>query len=126
MPAEYDRSDFGTEFMDVDQAFIFDTLGCKIAATYKRGSDSIAITVVKGDQITTYDDRVGVDLAIGDLGFWVRADALDFGSGVVLPKKHDQIITDNGDIYDVVDPGRMDAENILILVPVVRSSYTQP
>jgi len=120
----YNRSTFGADFQNVDLKFIQKDV--RLDATYKRGLSTVDLEVVRGAAVTNYDDRAGVDIAIGDGSFWIKADLLDFGSGPFAPEMHDQIHTANGDVYEVLDPGRLDAENILWSVPVVRVDYVQP
>jgi len=120
----YDRSSFGDDFLAFDQDLILQDFSQTV--TYKRGGDSISISAIPGDVVTAYDDRTGIDVAIGDGSFWLKCDDLDFGDGVFMPKIHDKITTGEGIVFEVLDPGRMDSERILNQVPVVRVDFPQP
>ena len=122
MANEHDRSTFGTEFLTVDQEYIIADF--KLTVTYRRGTDTVDIDAVLDGVLTTYDDRTGIDLAIGDSSFWIKPDDLDFGSGVFQPKMHDEIELPNGTVYEVLEPGNLDSERCMIRIPTIRTEYT--
>jgi len=117
-----DQSAFGQEFASVDQPLIIADF--RILIEYKRGTDTVSIYAVQSSETIGYDDRTGIDVAIGDASFWINTADIDFGSGAFQPKMHDRITTPSGDVYEVLAPGDLDSEKIMRRVPVVKVEYT--
>lgn len=121
----FNRSTFGEAFLSFEQDLFADEFG--IIVTYKRDADTIEnIRAMMGEVLTVYDDRTGIDIALGDGSLWLLATDIDFGNGPFQPAKHDQLITAKGDVYEVLAPGEMDAEKIMIQIPVTLSLYATP
>jgi len=118
----YVRSTFGDDFKDIDQAFIIKDF--QITVKYTRGTDVIAsLLVIAGEVVTEYDDTTGIDLAIGDSSFWIDPDLLTFGDGPFQPALHDQIENSLGQVFDVLQPGELDPESAMIIVPTIQVEY---
>lgn len=121
--AGYDRSDFGDTFKaDAIPAF-FSEFGEMI--TYLRGVQSVALAAIQGDAITANDPSTGIDVSLGNGSWEISADELDFGSGPIVPKAQDQVITLKGEIWTVVESGVLDAEQLIWTIPVKRCEYKE-
>jgi hypothetical protein len=111
------RSEFGTEFFTIDQEYIMDEFW--VTATYQQGSTTVeGVYAALGAVITSYDPRLGIDVAIGDSSIWVKPCSL-----TVDPKMHDRITLSNGHIYEAKAPGALDDERCLLRIPTVRVAY---
>jgi hypothetical protein len=119
----YDRSDFGTEFREEVMPEMLDAFGESV--TYRRGVQAVSLTAIQGDVMTANDTATGIDVAVGDGSWEIVADQLDFGSGPIVPKAHDQIITAKGEVYSVVEAGALDSEQMAWTIPVKRSEYRE-
>ena len=100
----YDRSTFGDEFYSFDQELIISEF--KQTVTYRRGADTVSIDAIPAGVVTEYDDRTGIDLAIGEGSFWLKLSQLTFGSGNFMPRLHDKITTAQGEVFAAGSSGK--------------------
>jgi hypothetical protein len=121
--AGYDRSAFGTMFVDDALPQFFEAFGETIG--YRRGAEYVSLAGIQGEAVTGNDSNTGIDVVIGDASWEVSADDLDFGAGPIVPKAQDQISTAKGEIYVVVEAGVLDAEQLIWTIPVKRSEYKE-
>lgn len=121
--AGYDRSDFGDTFKADAIPVFFAEFGEMI--TYLRGVQSVALAAIQGDAITANDPSTGIDVSLGNGSWEISADELDFGSGPIVPKAQDQIITLKGEIWTVVESGVLDAEQLIWTIPGKRCEYKE-
>lgn len=117
------RSDFGDDFAALELDTLLPEFGEEI--TYRRGVAAVSLTGILAPVVTRYDDREGVDVAVGDSAWLMRVCDLDLGAGCTEPRKFDRIITAKGAEYEVVEPGDIDRERIMRTIPTRRSEHKQ-
>ncbi len=115
------RSDFGDEFLELEEETLLPEFGETV--TVRRGISAFTATGILAPVTTRYDDREGIDVAVGDSAWLLRVGDYDFGAGCVEPRRFDRIITALGAEYEVVDPGDIDRERIMRTVPTRRSEH---
>ena len=115
------RSDFGDEFLALEEETLLPEFGETV--TVRRGISAFTATAILAPVVTRYDDREGIDVAVGDSAWLIRVGDYDFGAGCVEPRRFDRIITALGAEYEVVDPGDIDRERIMRTVPTRRSEH---
>jgi len=121
--AGYTRSKLGEDFLEGVMPSMLTEFGEPL--TYLRGVESVELVGIQGDIITANDAATGIDVSVGDASWEVLADDLDFGSGPIVPKAQDQIISSTGEIFVVVESGLLDSEQIMWTIPVKRSEYKE-
>lgn len=119
--AGYDRSEFGEEFMACAIPEFLAEMGEPV--TYLRGVEAVELAAIQGEVLMANDDQLGVDVQLGDGSWEIAADHLNFGSGAIVPKAQDQIRTEKGEIYIVVEAGVLDAEQLMWTIPTKRADY---
>lgn len=119
----YTRSAFGTEFMESVKPELLTAFGELVQ--YLRGVQGVEVVAMQGDIITTNDPQTGIDISVGDASWEISADDLDFGSGPIVPKAQDQIISSTNEVYVVVEAGVLDSEQMFWTIPVKRSDYKE-
>lgn len=121
--AGYTRSAFGQEFLSDALPELLSAFAEPI--TYRRGAQAVELVAMQGSIVTTQDTQTGIDVPVGDASWEISADDLDFGSGPIVPKAQDQILSATGEVYVVVAAGTLDAEQLLWTIPVKRSEYRE-